>query len=198
MKDSPCIDITEILGDNVELSPATYQYYKNLQNRTIIINDFITENIVESALIPLIEMDNDGSNQPITILLSTKGGSVFDGITLCDVIDNLKCPTTIKVMTYAYSMGSIILMAGFNNPNVKKVCYKHSTALIHAGSTYLEGNSMSVKDQFQFNQKFDEKIKEYILSHSKITLEEYEKLERYEWYMTSDEMLSSGLVDEII
>ena len=28
--------------------------------------------------------------------------------------------------------------------------------------------------------------------------EEYEKMERYEWYMTSDIMLEKGLVDEII
>lgn len=70
--------------------------------------------------------------------------------------------------------------------------------LLHAGSSYLEGDSMSVKDQFNFYQKFEDVIKDYTLSHSKITPEEYEKMERYEWYMTSDTMLEKGLVDEII
>lgn len=190
--------LDELLSYPTELSPSIYQYYKNLQNRTIIINDLITNDIVESVMIPLIEMDNDGTGEPITILLSTAGGSLFDGITLCDVIDNLKTKTTIKVMTYAYSMGGIILMAGYNNPNVHKVCYKHSTALLHAGSTYLEGNSTSVKDQFHFNQKFEEKIREYTLSHSKISAEEYDKMERFEWYMTSETMLSKGLIDEVL
>lgn len=192
------INLDELLANPTELSPATYQYYKNLKNRTIIINDQITADIVESAMIPLIEMDNDGTGKPITILLSTLGGSLFDGMNFCSVIDSLKTPTTIKVMTYAYSMGGIILMAGYNNPNVKKVCYKYSTALLHAGSTYLEGNSSSVKDQFHFHQKFEDKIKEYTLSHSKITEEEYEKMERYEFYMDSDTMLEKGLVDEIL
>ena len=123
--------------------------------------------------------------------------SVYETV-LTNIIDNLKTPTTITVMTYAYSMGSIILMAGYNNPNVKKRCYKFSTALLHAGSSYLEGNSTSVKDQFNFYQKFEDIIKDYTLSHSKITPEEYEKMERYEWYMTSDIMLEKGLVDEII
>ena len=117
---------------------------------------------------------------------------------LCDIIDNLKCPTTITVLTYAYSMGSVILLAGYNNPNVTKRCYKHSTALLHAGSTYLEGNSSSVKDTFNFHQKFEDKIKEYTLSHSKITEAEYNAMERYEWYMTSDDMLEKGLVDEVL
>ena len=175
-----------------------YQYYKNLEKRTIIINEQITSNIVESVMLPLLEMDNDGTGKPINIILNTIGGSLFDGATLCNIIDNLKTPTTITVFTYAYSMGSILLMAGYNNPNVKKRCYKHSTALLHAGSSYLEGDSMSVKDQFNFYQKFEDVIKEYTLSHSKITPEEYDKMERYEWYMTSDTMLEKGLVDEII
>lgn len=175
-----------------------YQYYKNLEKRTIIINEQITSNIVESVMLPLLEMDNDGTGEPINIVLNTVGGSLFDGATLCNIIDNLKTPTTITVFTYAYSMGSILLMAGYNNPNVKKRCYKHSTALLHAGSSYLEGDSMSVKDQFNFYQKFEDVIKEYTLSHSKITPEEYDKMERYEWYMTSDTMLEKGLVDEII
>lgn len=175
-----------------------YQYYKNLEKRTIIINEQITSNIVESVMLPLLEMYNDGTGEPINIVLNTLGGSLFDGATLCNIIDNLKTPTTITVFTYAYSMGSILLMAGYNNPNVKKRCYKHSTALLHAGSSYLEGDSMSVKDQFNFYQKFEDVIKEYTLSHSKITPEEYDKMERYEWYMTSDTMLEKGLVDEII
>lgn len=192
------IALDELLANPADLSPSIYQYYKNLQNRTIIVNEQITADIVENAMLPLIEMDNDGTGKPITIRLSTVGGSLFDGITLCDIIDNLKTPTTIIVQTYAYSMGGIILMAGYNNPNVKKVCYKHSTALLHAGSTYLEGNSSSVKDQFKFNEKFEQKLKDYTLSHSNITEEEYNAMERYEWYMDSDTMLEKGLVDDIL
>lgn len=187
------------LGLNDPLpDPVTYQYYKRLKERKIIINEQIGSDIVEMVMLPLLEMDNDGTGKPIDIILNTIGGSLFDGASLCNIIDNLKCPTTITVMTYAYSMGSIILMAGYNNLNVKKRCYKFSTALLHAGSIYLEGNSTSVKDQFNFYQKFEDIIKDYTLSHSNITPEEYEKMERYEWYMTSDIMLEKGLVDEII
>lgn len=192
------LDLNELVKGGNLPDPIMYQYYKNLNNRKIVINDTIGAEIVEMVILPLLEMDNDGSGKPIEIVLCTCGGSLFDGMALCDVIDNLKCPTTITVITYAYSMGGIILMAGFNNPNVKKRCYKHSTALLHAGSTYLEGHSSSVKDQFEFNQKFEEKIKTYTITHSNITEKEYDKMERYEWYMTSDTMLEKGLVDEVI
>ena len=175
-----------------------YQYYKNLAKRKIIINECIDRSVVENVIIPLLDFDNDGTGLPIEIVLNTNGGSIFDGMAVCDVIDNLKTPTTITVLTYAYSMGSIILMAGKNNSNVKKRCYKHSTALLHAGQSYLEGNSTAVKDQFNFYQDYEKLIKEYTLSHTNITEEEYDKMERYEWYMTADKMLEKGLVDEIL
>ncbi len=175
-----------------------YQYYKNLSDRRIIINEPIDSCVVENVILPLLEMDNDGTGKPIEIVLNTIGGSPYDGMALCDVIDNLKTPTTITVMTYAYSMGGLILMAGRNNPNVKKRCFKHATALLHAGQSYLEGTNTQVKDQWEFYQNFESLIKDYTLSHSLITEQEYEKMERYEWYMTSSVMLEKGLVDEII
>lgn len=191
-------ELAELLTTPTTMLPSSYQYYKGLRERRIIINDQITQDIVESVILPLLEMDNDGTGEPIEIILCSIGGSLFDGMPLCDIIDNLKTQTTIKTLTYAYSMAGLILMAGYNNQNVKKVCYKHSTALLHAGSTYLQGNSSSVKDTFNFHQKYEEKIKEYTLSHSKISEEEYDKMERFEWYMTSETMLEKGLVDEVL
>lgn len=192
------IDLAELLATPQDMSPAAYQYYKNLQNRTIILNDEITSNIVEAVILPLLEWDNDGSGEEINIILNSVGGSVFDGLVLCDILDRLKVKTKITALGYCYSMAGLILMSGYNNANVTKVCYPFSTALIHSGSTYLEGATNIVKDTFKFQEKFDEKIKHYILSHSKITEDEYAKMERYEWYLTSEEMLEKGLVDIIL
>lgn len=192
------IPIDAIMTDALSYDPVLYQYYTGLNNRTVFINTQIDESLVETAMLPLLQMDNDGSGEPIKIIIATPGGSLYDGIVMCDVIDNLKSPTEVIVVSYAYSMGSLILMAGYNNPNVKKKCYKHSTALIHGGSLYFQGNASNVRDQFRFNEEFEQKIKEYTLSHSKISEEEYEKYSKAEWYMTSEDMLKYGLVDEVI
>jgi ATP-dependent Clp protease protease subunit len=192
------INLDELLGNQAQLSPATYQYYKCLNERKIIINDEITSDIVENYILPLLEWDNDGTGNPIDIILNSCGGSVFDGLVLCNIIEKLKTPTTITVLGYAYSMAGLILLSGANNKNVFRKCYEFSTGLIHSGQSCLEGSTSIVKDTFKFQEKIDIKIKEFILTHSKITEEEYEKMERYEWYMTSDEMIRTGLIDEII
>lgn len=193
------LDLNELiqqLSDSAD--PVMYQYFKNLNNRTIIINEDISEASIETVILPLLEMDNDGSGKPIKILLNTNGGDVGVGLNIVDIISKLKTPTEIIVLASAYSMGSLILMSAYNNPNVTTKCYHFSTALIHSGSTYVSGTSTQVKDYHNFQEKYEKMIKEFIISHSKITEEEYEGMYRFEWYLTSKDMLDKGLVQEII
>lgn len=181
-----------------ETSVINAEYARLLKERKILINDIISENTIEKVVMPLLRMDNDGSGKKITIYINTNGGSVYDGLVLCDIIEQLKTETEVIVLGYAYSMGSIILMSGKNNPNVIRKCYPFSTALIHGGSAYISGSSSQVKDYFKFNEKFEKRIADFIVSHTNLTEDDYAAIERYEAYMDSDEMLEKGLVDEII
>lgn len=181
-----------------ETSIINAEYSRLLKERKILINDIISENTIEKVVMPLLRMDNDGSGKKITIYINTNGGSVYDGLVLCDIIEHLKTETEVIVLGYAYSMWAIILMSGKNNPNVTRKCYPFSTALIHGGSAYISGSSSQVKDYFKFNEKFEKRIADFIVSHTNLTEDDYAAIERYEAYMDSDEMLEKGLVDEII
>lgn len=178
--------------------PIIYQYYKNLLNRKIIINEQIGDGLLETAILPFIEMNEDSTGKPIEIIITTPGGEIYSGFNFVDQIENAKVPVTIHIMSMAASMGFLIAMAGKNNPNVKTVCHPFSVGLLHSGSQYMEGSVHAVKDTFNFSQHYEEKIKKYILSHSKIDEDLYEKVERKEYWMDADEMLRLGIVDEII
>lgn len=178
------------------LSPEMYQYYKGLESNRIIINDEINESLVEYAVLPLLQMDEDENVKHIDIVLNTPGGQIYDGFVLVDVLERITTPTTITVMGMAASMGCLILMV--KNPVVKKVCYPFSVGLIHSGSKYLSGSAHSVRDTFKFSEKYEQKIKEYILSHTNIDEQMYEEIERQEFWCDADTMLELGIVDEIL
>lgn len=177
------------------------QYSHLLSQRILLLNEECDSAIVEKIIMPLLEMDNDKTGKTIKIYISSVGGSVFDTLPLCNIIENLKTPTEIYVLGYAYSMGALILMSGFNNPKVKTLCYPFSTALIHGGSNVIGGTSKQVKDYYKFNEKFELRIKDFILSHTNenFTEKDYEEVDNgYEHYMDSTEMKNIGLIDEII
>lgn len=191
-------DITALL-DTSSIDPATYQYFDKLENcRTIIFNQEIDDRIVERVAIPLLDFEKDNSTDPVTLIFATVGGSISDGFVLCNIIDTYKKPLNIIVLGYAASMGTIMLAAGSNNPNVTRKCYPFSYALLHAGSTAFSGESLSVQDTLEFNKRIDEKVRNFIISHTNISEDEYLQHERKQWFLDAEDMLHYGFVDEII
>lgn len=188
-----------LIEDQSNLDPVMYQYFNHYKNhRTIVFNRAVDDSIVEMVILPLLEFEADEDNTPVKLIISTVGGSVSDGLILCNIIDNYKKPLEIYIYGYACSMGTIILCSGNNNPNVTKYCYPFSFGLFHAGYSAVEGEALSVEDQMAFNKQTDTMIRDYVVANTKITAEEYKANERRQWYLTAKEMQEKGLIDIII
>lgn len=192
-------DLGEVLQGLKQASPVyDYLYLEALDHRTIIFNEQVNESLMEKVIIPLLNFQSDDSTAPVTLYLQTVGGSVSDGLALCSIIDNYKKPLKIIVLGYALSMGTIILCAGNHNPNVTKYCYPFSYALHHSGSMALLGESNVVHDNYDFMNKLETKIDEYIIANTGITESELKDNSRRQWYLTAQEMKEKRLVDYII
>lgn len=192
------INLDDLLTLNSDDSFCLLNYKVGLAKREIYIDSDITEQFAEMVIFPFKWMEQDNPTAPIHIFINCQGGNITDAMVLCDLIDNTTCPVTVEIMGYAYSMACYLAMAGFSNPNVKTVCHKHSFGLIHAGSVGYSGDARKAKQIQEFYDKIDALLKDYILSHTKITEEQYTAKEDVEWYLTSADMLELGIVDEII
>ena len=193
------VDLSELIASLSESSdPIMYQYFKGLQNKELLITTDIDSSAIELYVMPLLEWDKDESVDNIKIYVNCLGGSIFEGMMIADTISKLKTKTTVEILAYAYSMGGFIGMSGMNNPNVKVVCHEFSTFLIHSGSTMLIGDSSTVDDTMNFYRHFNKKMETFMIKHTKITEEKLKEMKRVEWFMTSDEMLEYGLIEEII
>lgn len=190
------IGLDTLLEDGNLPDPVTYQYYRGLLNNTIIINDEINDCLLEYATIPLMEMDKDPNVKSIDIILNTPGGDIYDGFSFVSVLENVSKPVTLRIIGMAASMGGLIAMA--KNPNLKVICDRFAVGLIHSGSQYMSGSTHAVRDTFKFSERYEEKIKNYILTHTKIDEKMYAEIERQEFWMDAEDMLKYGIVDEII
>lgn len=191
-------DVVDMVENSQQTDFRDLQFASLLKQRKILVNYPVDESIVEYCILPLMSMDNDGSNKPIEIIINTPGGSLQDGMVLCNIIDNLKTPTTVTVLGQAASMGTYILAAGYKNPNVTKRCYPFSVGLLHGGMMALEGTPYQCKDAADFQHNYEARIRDYICSHTTISLEEYDKRKKDEWFMSSQELKELGFVNYII
>ena len=133
------------------------------------------------------------ARRPIVIYIASNGGEVDAGFQLIDAIENSVTPVYTVNLSNAYSMGFLICLAGkkrFAMPNAK--------FLMHDGSNFVYGTGTKVQDQMEFQKKVDSRVRDYILSHSKLSPEEYDAKLRVEWFMFADEAKEKGFVDAIV
>lgn len=183
-----------------DLNPITYQYYHQLfEKRTILLNQEITDSIVEMVYLPLKDFEEDDSDEPITIILNSVGGSVSNGFFLAHYLKNFKKKINIIVTGYAASMAAVILCAGGKNPNITRYCYPSSYGLIHDGYITLSTNeSKTASDIMAFNDQVDNDIRNFMIENTNITAEQYDSKTRHQWFLTAKEMKELNLIDVII
>lgn len=194
------LDFLEVVRDYSDLDIVTYEYFNQFFNhRTILFNQEVDENIVEAIYLPLKEFEEDDIQTPVTLILNSPGGSVSDGFFLAHYLTHYKKKLNIIVLGYAASMAAVILAGGGKNPNITRKCYPSSYALIHDGYIALSpSESKTAADIMAFNDRVDEDIRQFILKNTNIKQEQYDAQARHQWFLSSNEMLEYGLIDEII
>ena len=157
------MDIEELFGDveKYGFDAATYQYFHQLfDNRTVLFNDDVQEDVVEKVFLPLRDFEKDSSTEPVTLILNSSGGSVSDGFFLAHYLAHYSKPLNIIVTGYAASMAAVILASGGKNENVIRSCFPCTYGLIHDGYVALAASeTKTANDIMAFNDSMDRRKK---------------------------------------
>lgn len=191
------IDIDELLAENATLDEAFY--IKDLKQRKLFLNAEINQFSIEDIIKHIMQFNAEDKDipidkrKPIILYVNSIGGEVDSGFALIDVIQASKTPVYTINLGFQYSMGFLIGLAGH-----KRFATQNAKFLMHDGSNYLYGSGTKIQDQMEFQKKVESRIKDYIISRSKLTSEEYDSKLRVEWYMYTDEAKEKGFTDYII
>lgn len=174
-------------------------YVKDIQQRKFFLTTEIEQATVADIVRHIMQINKEDKGipyeqrTPILIYVASNGGEVDPGFELIDTILSSKTPVYTVNMGYQYSMGFLIGLAGH-----KRFAAKNAKFLMHDGSNFVYGNSSKVQDRVRFDARVEERIREYVLSRSRVTPEEYDSKFRVEWYMFADEAKEKGFTDYII
>lgn len=191
------LDLEDILTSNGAIDELFY--LKDLQQRKIFLTTTITQSTVDDVVHSILQFNREDADipvetrKPILLYLTSLGGEVDAGFEMIDVIRMSKTPIHVINLGYCYSMGFLIFIAGH-----QRFASENAKFLMHDGSSFVYNSTTKAKDQMLFNDKVDERLKRYVLSHTKITEAEYDERQRQEWYMFADEAQEKGIVDKII
>jgi ATP-dependent Clp protease protease subunit len=176
-----------------------YLFWSYLKERKIIFNTDVDENLIERASLQILKWNDEDKDVPISerkvieIYIYSGGGDVIAGLGLIDVIKTSKTPVHTISLGLCASMGALILIAGHH-----RKAYKNSTVLIHDGSLMLMNTAKKAKQTMAFYDSLDGRLRDLVVSNTKISPELYDEKSDEEWYMFGDEAHVLGIVDELI
>lgn len=131
--------------------------------------------------------------KPIKIYINSGGGSLTETFIMIDAISASKTPVWTIATGMCYSGGFFTLLAG-----TKRIGYPHSSYLYHEGSTSTGGDAHKFRNFAKFYEVQLEQLKQHTLSKTKITEEQYEENKKDDWWLTAEEALELGIIDEIM
>jgi len=129
------------------------------------------------------------------IYLNTPGGSVYAGLGIYDTMQYISCDISTICTGMAASMGAVLLCAGANG---KRSALKHSRVMIHQPLGGTSGQASDIEITAKEIQKLKKELYEIIASHSGQSYKQVWKDGDRDFWMTSDEALKYGMIDEVL
>ena len=187
---------------NVKLpDPTLLDYYTRREDRCILWNDEIEDGFVEIYQDILRwnkeDIDNDikpEDTKPIRVYINSDGGSVSAVFAIIDLLLMSRTRVVTIDLGKCYSSGGLLLMAG-----QERLLLPNCTVLIHDGQSGSYGAIGKMLDNLEFTKELEVKIKNYILSRTTISEEEYDKNYRRDWWIFADDAVNKyHIADKIV
>lgn len=185
--------------ENLQLpNPELLQFYQDEKDRILWIEGEIDESLFEvSKLILKYNKEDKGvpieQRSPIKLLIHSPGGNLDETLAFVALMGISKTPIWTINAGWAYSAAGLILMAGH-----KRFALPNTQCLIHSGSGGVGGSFEQAEAQMKNYKELVAKMREFILSKTTIDPKLFKKKNSSEWYISTEEMLVNGIVDEIV
>lgn len=142
------------------------------------------------------------SQDPVTVIMNTTGGCIWQGMAVYDAIRSAKSHVTIRVLGNACSMGSIILQAAD-----ERILAPHSHVMFHLGTPEPTGNNIhellnAAQYELEFGNKLDKLIfdrihEKYEKENRAFTKQRFQDMNFKGKYLHAEEAVEMGLADRI-
>lgn len=172
-------------------------YSRLLKDRTVILNGQVDSNTMNVLVAQLLYLESEDKQSPITMIINSPGGGVYDGLSLADTMNHIKCPVHTIVSGMAMSMGAYLLA---NGEKGYRMALPSSTVMIHQVMSGISGGTQAT--DIDIHARETNRLKTYLTKNlakycNKDFQEMWDACERNK-YMDAQESLEFGIVDKII
>ena len=166
-----------------------------LKDRIVFLGGEVNDDSANLVVAQMLFLEMEDPDADIMFYINSPGGSVTAGMAIYDTMRYLRCEVSTLCIGMAASMGAFLLAAGAKG---KRKALPNAEIMIHQPSGGAQGQATDIAIHAEQILRVKRKMNEILSGNTGKPLEQLEKDVERDHFMTAEEALSYGLIDEII
>lgn len=170
-------------------------YSRLLKERIVFLGMPIEDNIASLVIAQLLFLEAEDSDKDIHLYINTPGGIITSGFGIYDTMQYIKPDVATICMGQAASMGAFLLAGGAKG---KRSALPNSRIMLHQPMGGVEGQAADIKIQADEIIRMKLKLNKILAKNTGKTLKKIEVDTDRNYFMSSSEAKSYGIIDSIL
>lgn len=166
-----------------------------LRERIIFVNGEVNDSMSALVCAQLLFLESENPKKPISIYINSYGGVITSGLAMYDTMQYIRPEVHTICMGTARSMGSFLLMAGAPG---HRSALANASLHVHQPLGGFQGQASDMLIHAEEMQKVKERMTRLYAEHCGRTYEEVERTLDRDKFMTAQEGVEWGLVDNVL
>lgn len=166
-----------------------------LKDRIIFLGGEINDTVANLIVAQLLFCEVDDPDKDVMLYINSPGGSVTAGMAIYDTMQYIKPDVSTVCVGMAASMGAFLLAAGAKG---KRKALPNSEILIHQPLGGARGQASDIAIHAEQILKTRDKLNQILSERTGQPIERIERDTDRDHFMSAEEALKYGLIDEII
>ena len=169
-------------------------YSRLLKERIIFLGTPINDEVANNVMAQMIFLEYENPEKDITLYINSPGGYVSAGLAIYDTMQHIRPNVATICVGDSISMAAILLAAGTKG---KRYALPHSRIMLHQPSGAVTGQSTDIQVHAKELVRTREMLTKIIAEHSGRSIEEVREKTERDFFLTPEEALEFGVIDEI-
>ena len=170
-------------------------YSRLLKERIIFLTGQVYDQVASLICAQLLFLESENPSKDISFYINSPGGVVSAGLAIYDTMQYIRAPVSTVCIGMAASMGSLLLTAGAPK---KRFALPNSRIMVHQPSGGAQGQATEIEIQAREILALRHRLNQIYVKHTGQPIEAIERRLERDSYMSAEEAMEFGLVDEVV
>ena len=170
-------------------------YSRLLKERIIFLGTPIDDYVSSLLIAQLLFLDAEDSKGDIFLYINSPGGAITSGFGILDTMNYIKSDIVTICMGQAASMAAILLSAGTKG---KRMALENSRVMIHQPLGGVSGQATDIEIHTKEILFLKDRLNKILSKNTGKSVKAIENDTNRDNFMSSEEALKYGLIDEIV